>query len=342
MIGGMGLAGISTSSALGDLSEKKDDASWVPPSNLSVQASNRAADLIQGSQKGEFEFETERIQGAINLNGDYHGVTRLIDKKTSQQVIDSRYSALNLFRLFSVNQGMGQPRYMDRSTSSSSGGAEAHWPATKAHLGEITARYEILRENAVDLAVTVHSAGNYPGYEILLSSYFEKRMRPHVYLQPERGSKDNKPDLVVPYVNDVFRGTLLVFPRDTHAARRCVDGRWDRSEWDAPVVQACPVRRYAHCLAFMFDPETKLAAVLMAHQDHCYAISTRYHADAAADRMTSYSAFDMSLFGNDFIPGEIRTVRVRLALAHLEEPMLKPLELYQQFLSDLEQVPANS
>ncbi len=281
-----------------------------------------------------FDFETSQIEGSIRLDGSYHGVTRLTDKRTGRQVIDERYSALNLFRLFSVNQGMGQPRTMQRTTAVSPQWVEARWPPTDAHQGEITARYEVCRPNAVDVTVTVQCRGTYPGYELFMSSYFDKVLQPHVYLQPRaRGQSPAEAELVLPTVNDVFRGTVLVFPRDAHSARRCVDGRWDRSEWKAPTVQMCPVRRYAHCLAFATDPKQQLAVVLMARPQHCYAISTRYYADNEADRLTTYTAFDLSLFGDDLLPGDRRTVKVRLALTELDAKLTQPLKLYREFLS---------
>ena len=48
-----------------------------------------------------------------------------------------------------------------------------------------------------------------------------------------------------------------------------------------------------------------LAIALMVRPEHCYAISTRYHAENDADRLTTYSAFDFSLFGSDLLPHEI-------------------------------------
>ena len=53
----------------------------------------------RASAADSFEFETEAMEGTIRLDGAYHGVTRLIDKRTGGQVIDARYSALNLFKL---------------------------------------------------------------------------------------------------------------------------------------------------------------------------------------------------------------------------------------------------
>ena len=284
---------------------------------------------------GGFDFETAQMQGTVRLDGKYHGVTGLIDKRTGKQVIDPRYSALNLFRLFSVNQGMGQPRTMERTTHVSSDWIEVKWPATDGHKGEITARYEVSSPNTIDLTVTVQVHGSYRGYELFLSSYFDKALRPHVYLKPQRrAGAEAEPELVLPTVNDVFRGTVLVFPRDVHAARRCLDGRWERNEWGAPTVQMCPARHYGHCLAFLTDAESPLGVVLMSHPRYCYAISTRYHADDDADRLTTYSAFDLSLFGNDLLPGDQRTVKVRLAVTELDDAWSQPLGLYRAFLSE--------
>ncbi len=288
--------------------------------------------------EGAFVFQTEAIQGTIRLDGAYHGVTRLIDRRTGRQFIDPRYSALNLFKLMAVDQAMAMPRTMERKIQVSSQTLEVKWAATDAHQGEVTARYEVREPNAIDLTVTVRSQGTYPGYELFVSSYFDKALEPRVYLQPSpRGPAGGEAELVLPTFSDVFRGTVLVFPRDAHAARRCVDGRWDRSERNTPTVQMCPVRRYAHCLVFLTDPEKRMGVVLMSSPRHCYAISTRYHAAEENQRLTDYSAFDFSLFGDDLLPGDERTVRLRLALVPLDKDLSQPLILYRAFLSELKE-----
>ena len=273
------------------------------------------------------------MAGSLTPEGAYHGVNRLTDKRTGRQVIDKRYSALNLFRLFSINRSMGMPRVMERTSRAGANALKIHWPATDRHQGEITARYEIAAPNAIDLTVTVRSSGSYTDYEIFLSNYFDKVLKPQVYLKPRaRGGKFGPPQLVVPKFNDVFRDTVLVFPRDGQAARRCVDGRWDPNEFDEPTVQMIPARYYGHCLAFLTDPDEQLAVVLMARPEDCYAISTRYFADDPRNRMTSYSAFDFSLFGKDFRPGVERSVRIRLALTPLDRELSQPLNLYRRYV----------
>jgi len=279
------------------------------------------------------DFDTGQIQGTLRSDGAYHGVTRLVDKRTGRQVIDPRYSALNLFKLMSTNQVMGQPRLMERNSrrlDAAPAGLEIRWPPSEGHNAELIARYEVRPPNAVDLTVTLHAQGTYPAYELFLSSYFDKALRPHVWLQ-SRGKQP--PERVLPTVNDVFRGTVLVFPRDALAARRCVDGRWQRDERRTPVVQMCPVRPYAQCLAVQADPERRLAVVLMSDPRSCYAISTRYHADNDADRLTTYSAFDLSLFGDDVVPGAEYQARVRLAVVELDEAWQNVDAAYRTFLT---------
>jgi len=294
------------------------------------EANGRFA-LTPSGAEDAFEFQTDRMEGTIGLAGAYHGVTRLVDRGSGRQVIDPRYSALNLFKLMSVNQIMGQPRSMERTTQVAPNRVEVSWAATDGHKAQITARYEVPEPNAVDVTVTVRSQGAYRGYELFMSSYFDKTLRPYVYLKSRGGQE---PELVLPMASDVFRGTVLVFPRDAHAARRCVDGRWDRNEWKTPIVQMCPVRHYAHCLALMTDPEKQLGVVLMAHPRDCYAISTRYFAEDDAERLTTYSAFDLSLFGDDLLPGDERSVKVRLALIPLDGDPSRALELYERFVAE--------
>ena len=75
----------------------------------------------------------------------------------------------------------------------------------------------------------------------------------------------------------------------------------------------------------------------MSRPRDCYAISTRYHAEDDADRLTPYSAFDLSLFGDDVVPGYERTVIVRLALTSPGDDHSRPLELSRALLAETDQ-----
>ncbi len=277
-----------------------------------------------------FQFDTPSMSGKIRADGHFMGVTRLTDKRSGRQVIDERYSALNLFKLMSVNQVMDQPRKMPREIILTTDGAvEITWPPSDGHSGTVVARYQISAPNAIDLTLTTSVTAAYRDYEVFLSNYFDKALQPHVLLQ-DRG--DKPPNLVLPTYSKVFQNTVLVFARDHHASRRCTDGRWQRSENKEPHVQMTPVRHYAKCLAFMAAPEDQLGVVLTALPSDCYAISTRYFSEDPTKRNTSYSAFDFSLFGDDFSIGDSRSVRVRLSLTELDEQMSQPIDLYDRFI----------
>jgi hypothetical protein len=308
-----------------------------PTPNVAAHASDKVK-LIPQSDRNSFDFETDQVAGTIRLDGAYHGVSRLMDKRTGRQLIHPKLSALNLYRLMAVNHVLGMPRTMPRTVAADATWAEARWTAGEAkdevaarlQVGELTARYEVTAPATIDMTLTVRSQGTFAGFEVFAPNYLDKSLRPHLYLQPRTfsGQTAKEPERVRPTVNDVFRDTLLVFPRDAHAARRCIDGRWDRRE-----IQACPVRHYGHCLAVMADPDDKLAVLLMAQPRHCFAISARYDADNDADRLTPYSAVDFSLFGDDLLPGDVRSVRVRLMLTPLDD-WSKPLAIYRSFLGE--------
>lgn len=297
-----------------------------------------AAEPVKLSRRADtnaFDFDTPLMSGRIVAEGAYHGVTRLVYKSTGKTVNDPRYSVLNLFKLMAVNLGMGTPRLTKREVRATDTAVEIFWPATPEHQGEITARYEVPGPDTIDLHLTLRAKGTYAGYELLLPNYFDVAMMPHMYLL-RRAIGDTPPeaDLVVPGFSEVYRGCSLVFPRDAHAARRPLDGRWNRSEFKADIAPFFPLRHYAHPVTFMTDPEKKNAMVLMMKRPACSAISARYYTERVEDRATTYSAVDFLVFGDDLVPGDVRTAHVRLVLTPLDAEMTQPLKLYETFLSE--------
>ncbi len=293
--------------------------------------------LVRNEAEQTFDFDTPVMSGSIKAEGSYHGVTRLADKRSGKQLTDSRYSALNLFRLFSVNLGMGTPRTMERKVRATETAVEITWPATEQHQGEIVARYVVREPDTIDLRLTLRVKGTYAGYELLLPSYFDATMIPHVCLKGRRrAAKPPDVDWVVPMLSEVYRGCSLVFPRDAHAARRPLDGRWERNEYKMPIAPFFPVRHYAQPVAFLADPEKQNAVVLMMRRSSCSAISARYYAERPEDRATTYTAVDFLVFGDDLLPGDVRTADVRLVLTPLDAAMSQPLKLYEKFLSETE------
>jgi hypothetical protein len=170
------------------------------------------------------------------------------------------------------------------------------------------------------------------------------RNLPHQLVEAFRSTLEEAADadLVVPEFSEVFRDCSLVFPRDAHAARRPLDGRWERSEFKANVAPFFPLRHYAHPVTFMTDPEKKHAVVLMMKRATCSAISARYYTPRIEDRAVTYSAVDFHIFGDDLVPGDVRTAQVRLVITPLDESMSQPLALYKKFLAEPTDTPTQN
>ncbi|MBI3921845.1 MAG: hypothetical protein HY318_10555, partial [Armatimonadetes bacterium] len=222
-----------------------------------------------------WHFETEELKGFLLPEGQRHGVKTLVHKPSGIDVVHPKYDVLNLFLLFCANHCMGTAREKDRTITQEGNSLQIHWAPTDDHRAALTAIYEVKEPNVIDLTVTVQSNWPYPAYEVFLSNYFPPSFQPYVYVQGSPFTvPPDEPQWIAPQVNDVFVGTGLVFPRDQHAARRSVDGRWDRI-W--ALYQWNPQRYYEKAILYQTDPERKVAAVLMSRPEDCFAVVTGYN-----------------------------------------------------------------
>ena len=285
----------------------------------------------ESEQKG-WHFETAELKGFLLPEGQRHGVKTLVHKPTGIDVVHPKYDVLNLFLLFSTNHCMGTVREKERTVRQDGNAVEVVWAPTKDHRAELTARYEVKEPNIVDLTVSVRSEWPYPAYEVFLSNYFDPAFQPYVYVQGSPfATPPNQAQWIAPQVNDVFVGTGLVFPRDQHAARRSVDGRWDRI-W--ALYQWNPQRYFEKPVAFETDPERRVAAVLMSRPEDCFALISGYNSANPNDPFKDQNPLYLSLFGDDLTVGYRRTVRARFQVAALDREMKRPLELYEEFVKE--------
>ncbi len=279
---------------------------------------------------GRWRFETEEMEGLLEPMGARHGIKTLTHKATGVDVVHPRYDVLNLFLLFAQNRCMGAARDYEREVEVEGDALRVHWEANETHRAELTAVYEIAGPNLIDLTVTVRSEWPYPAYEVFLSNYFDPSMDPYVYLQ---GSPYVDPPDVPQWVgtecNEVFVGTGLVFPRDFHAARNPVDGRWT-SIW--ALFQWNPQRFYELPLCLQVGPKTGVAGVLMSRPEDCFAVVSGYTNAHPDDPFGNQNPLYLSLFGDDLSPGDERTAHVRFAVIELDQAMQRPLELYAEFV----------
>ncbi|MBM4081509.1 MAG: hypothetical protein FJ278_17530 [Planctomycetes bacterium] len=288
--------------------------------------------LTHDSEKNVWHFETEELSGFIQPEGARHGVKQLLHKPTGVQVVHPKYDALNLFLQFSTNLCMGSAREKARTVRATDATLEVRWPPTDDHRVEMVARYAVKEPNIIDLTITVRPQWPYPAYELFLSNYFDTSLRPHVFVQGcPYTNPPNQPQWTAPEVNDVYLGTGLVFPRDPHAARLSVDGRWARLKAKV-LYQWNPQRFYEKPVVFQADPARRVAAVLMSRPEDCFAVVTGYHSQNPNDPFAAQNPMYLSLFGDDLMPGQERTVRTRLAVTRLDGDLSRPLALYDTFV----------
>lgn len=282
------------------------------------------------AESGWWRFETDELRGMMEPEGARHGIKTLVHTPTGVDVVHPDYDLLNLFLLFARNRCMGAARDYEREVDVDGDAMSVRWAANETHNAQITAVYEIAGPNLIDLTLTVTSRWVYPAYELFLSSYFDPAMNPHVYLQgsPYVDPPD-EPQWVGTTCNDVFVGTGLVFPRDFHASRNPVDGRWT-GIW--ALYQWNPQRLYELPICLQVDPETNVAGVLMSRREDCFAVVSGYTDAHPDDPFGNQNPLYLSLFGDDLSPGDASTARVRLAVIELDEQMQRPLELYEEFI----------
>jgi hypothetical protein len=289
-----------------------------------------------------YTFETSELKGAIRAQSPdpevdiRHGISELVHKPSGVSIIHPKYSALNLFRLFATHSGLGEPRLFERSVSVDGNTLTINWGPADEHFARIEAVYQIKEPNLIDLTITVSAEATYESYEIFLSNYFDPPLLAHVCLATERYTKEpDEIELIAPQENPVFKGVGLVYTRDAHAARRCVDGRWERKEMGHPTAQFRPQREYAVPMAFQADMERRVAAVLMSRPEDCFAVTSGYNTDDPEDAWKAQNPLYLSLFGSDFVPGTVRTAHVRLAITDLDDTKLQPMALYREFLAEV-------
>lgn len=279
-----------------------------------------------------WHFETADLEGFLLPHGQRHGIKTLVHRPTGIDVVHPDYDVLNLFLLFSTNLCMGTAREKDRTVEEIDGGVRVTWPPTNDHRAELIAEYRLVEPDAIDLLVTVRSHWPYPAYELFLSNYFDPAMRPYVLVQgSEYVDPPNVPQWIAPEVNDVFVGTGLVFPRDQHASQRSVDGRWNRI-W--ALYQWNPQRYYAEPVLFQSDPERRVAAVLMSRREDCFAVISGYESPNLADPFKSQNPLYLSLFGDDLVAGDERTVRARLAVVPFDGDFTRVEAAYRRFAAE--------
>ncbi len=299
-----------------------------------------------------YEFETSALKGAIRAGNalPHHGVTRLRHKQTGAEFAHPDWSMLNIFRIMGVDLeddggmggDLGQPRSEEHEIEASDGALTLYWPPIPARRAGVRLKYEV-GEDYIDVSVSVRAEAGYGRFDLLLSSYNNPEVNPHVFLARDKfeltdvpGKFDDEPELVRVTMHPATRGGVLIFPRDADAVRIFSDGRWDT------LARFSPVRRYKVPLMFhragsgsvAGAPAAGPAAVWMTPPDTCFAMGTGYDSPDPDDRFTHNNPSYFSLFGQDVQAGDELSAKARLSIVELDDDYARPVRLYEEFVKD--------
>ncbi len=303
------------------------------------------ADLDYRPDEKVYAFETAEIQGALRPGNEFphHGLTHLVHKATGVEFVHPLYAILNLYRFMhraasgatGMDSDLGNPRQGERDVAADANSVTLRWALQDPAHPVVSIRYAILEPATIDMTVTVTPNGEARDFEALLACYFDPAHVPHVYLARDRfeledepGRFGDEPELTPVNVNPVFRGGVLVYPRDEDAVGVSVDGRW------RDIARFSPVRRYKVPVCFQADRQQRVAAVLMSRPEDCFAVSSGYDSPDARDRFHKHNPLYLSLFGGALEPGVARTARARLVVTALDESLSQPLALFETFLNE--------
>ena len=292
-----------------------------------------------------YAFETAEIQGTLRPGNEFphHGLTHLVHKSTGIEFVHPLYAILNLYRFMhrdpsaatGMDSDLGNPRQGERHVEAAANSVTLRWALQDPTHPEMAIRYKIAEPATIDMTVTVTPNAAANDFEALLACYFDPVHVPHVYLARDRfeledepGRFGDEPELASVVVNPIFRGGVLVYPRDEDAVGISVDGRW------RDIARFSPVRRYKLPVCFQADREQQVAAVLMSRPEDCFAVSSGYDSPDARDRFHKHNPLYLSLFGGTLEPGVARTARARLVVTNLDEDLSQPLEHYAAFLAE--------
>ncbi len=290
-----------------------------------------------------YEFETGALKGAIRAGNalPHHGVIALRHKQTGAEFGHPEWSLLNIFRIMGADPGdsggmgddLGQPRSEEHKFEVSDGALTLYWPPIPERRAAVSLKYEVGEEH-IDVTASVRMEAPYNRFDILLSSYNNPEVAPHVFLARDKfeltdvpGKFTDEPELVKVTMHPATRGGVLIFPRDVDAVRTFADGRWDT------LARFSPVRRYKLPLMFHRAGDGP-AAVWMTPPETCFAMGTGYDSPDPEDRFTHNNPSYFSLFGQDVRTGDELSATARLCVVELEDDHADPLRLYEDFLQD--------
>ena len=248
------------------------------------------------------------------------GLTEVIHVPTGRR-LDGSVGILSFYRVFTANKRYGTAAWdwpNGKATRLPDGAVEYAWPATDDRPVEFKAIYLWKNPTTIDVEITVTARAEVKGFESFLASYFDKAFATPAAYADKAGFLVAKKDA----------GDWQMFPRDEKSAPLIQDGRWkiepNPVDWAIRPQLAAP-------LAVRRDAESKLAVIVMAPPEDCFAVAMPYEGEQ------HYSLY-LSLLGRDLKVGQTLKAHARFVVAE----SVSDAEIIERYTQYIRQFPSPS
>jgi hypothetical protein len=278
------------------------------------------------ADNNEFTFDTTVLRGKLHANGKPMGLTEVVHIPSGKR-LDASAGILSFYRVFTANKRYGTAAWdwpNGKATRLPDGAVEYAWPATDDRPFEFKAIYLWKNPTTIDVEITVTARAELKGFESFLASYFAKDLAtPAAYVA-------KLPDLDKPgfLVAKKDAGDWQMFPRDEKSAPLIKDGRWtiepNPVDWALRPQLAAP-------LCIRRDADNKLAVIVMAPPEDCFAVAMPYEGE-------QHFSMYLSLLGRDLKAGQTLKAHGRLVVAE----SISDNEIVERYTQYMKQLPSRS
>jgi hypothetical protein len=311
---------------------------------LASSASSRAStSCIWNAEAKELTFSLSRLSGVLNCDpsashGKSHHFSQVVHKPSGTLVSPDRggmvkAGLLNYFRVLTSGGYLTELRVEKATVVPDKDGITLTWEPTIRRQAKVISRFTFREPNIIDIDLRVETLATYPGFEILLSAYMAAGFESGAYVATQEFGPV-EPEQIRIHDQPMIHGVWPFFPRDEAGAHLLTDGRHQKGRffWRMAIG-----RRYGMPLAF--SSKEGVDVLLMGRPEDVYAVGATYTGDAEKDTIARHRSLYLSLFGEDFQPGEGRRTQMRMIIDDLGSDPTKHAKLYEQFLAEVKSFP---
>jgi hypothetical protein len=291
----------------------------------------------------ELSFSLSRLSGVLSCDqsashGKSHHFSKIVHRPSGTLVSPeegrmTKVGLLNYFRVLTSGGYLTELRVEKATVKPEPDGVTLIWEPTIRRQAKVISRFTFREPNIIDVDLRVETLAAYPGFEILTSAYLAPGFESGAYVaKQEFGPVE--PEQIRIHDQPMIHGVWPFFPRNEAGAHLLTDGRHQKGRYFWRMAIG---RRYGLPLAF--SSKGKVDVLLMGRPEDVYAVGATYTGDAETDTIAWHRSLYLSLFGEDFQPGEGRRTQLRMIIDDFGSDPAKHAGLYQAFLHEVGPIP---